>query len=46
VDAEPKVHDGVDAAYQAKYRGPNAQYAPSVLTPEACASTLKLVPQS
>jgi hypothetical protein len=46
VDAEPAVYDGLDAAYQAKYRGPNAQFVPSVLTAEARASTLRLVPRS
>ncbi len=46
VDAEPEVLDGVDAAYQAKYRGPNAQFVPSVLIASARTSTLKLVPRS
>ena len=45
MDADPQVHDGVDAAYRAKYRGPNAQFVPSVLTAEARASTIKVVPR-
>jgi hypothetical protein len=46
VDPEPAVNDDIDTAYRAKYRGPNAQFVPSVLTAEARASTLKLVPRS
>ena len=45
VDAEPEVHDGIDAAYRAKYRGPNAQFVPAVLTAAARASTLRLMPR-
>lgn len=43
-DASDAVNEAVEAAYRAKYTGPNAQFVPGVLTPEARASTLRLVP--
>jgi hypothetical protein len=46
VDAGTEVHDDVDAAYQAKYRRYAGSILNSVLTPEARASTTKLVPRS
>jgi hypothetical protein len=36
--------DHVDAAYQAKYGRRYPTIVPSIVTPEACAATLKLVP--
>jgi hypothetical protein len=44
-DAEASVFDQVDAAYRAKYRRYAASITDSVLTPEARAATLKLVPR-
>jgi hypothetical protein len=43
VDGDPKIRDQVDAAYRAKYRRYPTAYVDSVLTPEAQASTIKLV---
>ncbi len=44
VDAEPGLNDQIDAAYRAKYRRYAANIVNSVLTPQARASTIKLVP--
>ena len=44
-EAESGVDDEVDAAYRAKYRRYAASIVNSVLTPEARAATLKLVPR-
>ena len=46
VDADHDIDDEVDAAYRAKYRRYAGSILNSVLTPEARASTLKLVPRS
>jgi hypothetical protein len=46
VDADPEIKDEVDGAYRAKYRRYAGRILDSVLTPEALASTLKLVPRS
>jgi len=46
VDAGSDVHDEVDAAYRAKYGRYAGSILNSVLTPEARASTTKLVPRS
>jgi hypothetical protein len=46
VDADPDVGDRIDAAYRSKYRRYAASVVGSVLTPEARAATLKLVPRS
>jgi hypothetical protein len=40
------INDEIDAAYRAKYRRYAASIVDTVLTPEARASTLKLVPRS
>jgi hypothetical protein len=45
VDASRDVHDEVDAAYKAKYGRYAGSILNSVLTPEARASTIKLVPR-
>jgi hypothetical protein len=44
-DADSNLHHQIDAAYGAKYRH-LAQYVPPVVTPEARAATIKLVPRS
>jgi hypothetical protein len=44
VDADNDLHERIDAAYWAKYRH-FAQYVPPVVTPEARAATIKLVPR-
>jgi hypothetical protein len=46
VDADHAVDDEVDAAYRTKYRRYAERILNSVLTPEARAATLKLVPRS
>jgi hypothetical protein len=45
-DADPGISDVVDAAYRAKYRRYAGSILKSVLTPEARAATIKLVPRS
>jgi hypothetical protein len=45
VDAAGDGHDAVDAAYRAKYRRYAGSILNSVLTPEARASTTRLVPR-
>lgn len=45
VDADDAVNDAVDDVYRAKY-GRYASYVPSMLTPEARATTVKLIPQN
>src|ERR1700687_4629884 len=45
IDAEQDVNDEVDAAYRAKYRRYAGSILNSVLTPEARAATIKLVPR-
>ena len=44
VDAGPGINDQIDAAYRTKYRH-YSQYVPPVVTPEARAATIKLVPR-
>ena len=46
VDADHGIDDEVDAAYRAKYRRYAGNILNSVLTPQARASTIKLVPRS
>ena len=46
VDAGEDVNSEVDAAYRAKYRRYAGSILNSVLTPEARAATIKLVPRS
>ncbi len=45
VDADPGLNDQIDAVYRAKYRRYAANIVNSVLTPQARAATLKLVPR-
>lgn len=45
VDADPATEGEVDAAYRAKYRRYAGSILNSVLTPQARASTIKLVPR-
>ena len=45
VDADHDVDDEIDAAYRAKYRRYAGSILNSVLTPEARAATIKLVPR-
>jgi hypothetical protein len=42
---DPTVQQQIDAAYRLKYRRQEKEYVDSVLTPEALAATLKLVPR-
>ncbi len=42
---DPAINDQIDAAYRAKYRRYDPQYVDPMVTPEARAATLKLVPQ-
>jgi hypothetical protein len=44
IDSADQVGDEIDAAYRAKYRRYPASIVNSVLTPEARAATLELVP--
>jgi hypothetical protein len=46
VDADHDIDDAVDAAYRAKYRRYAGNILNSVLTPDARATTIKLVPRS
>ena len=46
VQADPDLNDQIDAAYRTKYRRYADSYVPPMLSPEACATTLKLVPRS
>jgi hypothetical protein len=41
----PSINDQIDAAYHVKYRR-YPSYVPPMVSPEARASTLKLVPRS
>jgi hypothetical protein len=46
VDADPDVNDAIDAAYRTKYQRYADSYVPPMLSPEARATTLKLVPRT
>jgi hypothetical protein len=46
VDADPTAESEIDGAYRTKYRRYAGSILNSVLTPEARASTIKLVPRS
>jgi hypothetical protein len=43
--ADPEAADGIDAAYWGKYRRHGAQYVDSVVSSEARAATIRLVPR-
>ena len=45
VAAEPVTADGIDAAYWEKYRHHGEQYVSSVVSAEARATTIRLVPR-
>jgi hypothetical protein len=44
-EADPTIADQIDAAYRTKYRRYDARYVDPMLTPEARAATIKLVPR-
>ncbi len=46
VDADPNLNDQLDAAYRTKYRRYAKSIVDSILTSQARAATLKLVPRS
>lgn len=46
VDADDTLNDAIDAAYRTKYRRYADSYVPPMLSPDARATTLKLVPRS
>lgn len=45
VDGDAKLNDQIDAAYRTKYHRYAANIVNSILTPQARASTIKLVPR-
>jgi hypothetical protein len=46
VDADPDINDEIDAAYRKKYRRYAARFVTPMVSPEARAATIKLVPRS
>ena len=44
-ETDPSINDQIDAAYHTKYRR-YARYVPPMISPEARATTLKLVPRA
>lgn len=46
VNADPDLNDQLDAAYRAKYRQYAKSIVDTIVTPDARAATLKLVPRS
>lgn len=46
VDADPNLNDDIDGAYRTKYRRYGARYVNPMVSPEARAATIKLVPRS
>jgi hypothetical protein len=44
-EADPNLNDQIDAAYRAKYRRYAASYVDPMVSPEARAATIKLVPR-
>jgi hypothetical protein len=46
VDADDNINDQIDAAYRTKYRRYADSYVPPMISPEARATTLKLVPRT
>ena len=44
-ETDPGINDQIDAAYQAKYRR-YSSYVPPMISPQARATTLKLVPRT
>ncbi len=45
-ETDPGIDDQIDAAYRTKYHRYSDSYVPSMISPEARATTLKLVPRS
>lgn len=45
VDADPEIHDQIDAVYRSKYRRYSVSIINSVLTPQARSATIKIVPR-
>ena len=45
-EADPTLNDRIDAAYRTKYRRYSASIVDPMVTPEARAATIKLVPRS
>ncbi len=43
-ETDPRINDQIDAAYRAKYHR-SASYVPPMISPDARATTLKLVPR-
>ncbi len=46
VDADPDINDALDAAYRAKYRRYAASIVGAIVSPQARAATIELVPRS
>jgi hypothetical protein len=46
VDANPNINDQIDAAYRKKYRRYAARFVTPMVSPEARAATIELVPRS
>ena len=46
VDADPDINDAIDAAYRTKYHRYSDSYVRPMISPQARATTLKLVPRS
>jgi hypothetical protein len=46
VDADPDINDQIDAAYRSKYRRYAASLVDPVVSPQARAATIKLVPRA
>ena len=44
-DADPSINDQIDVAYRTKYRRYAANIVESIVTPDARAATIKLVPR-
>ncbi len=45
-DADEKINDQIDAAYRTKYRRYPASYVDAIVSPQARAATVKLLPRS
>ena len=46
VDVDPDINDQIDAAYRTKYHRYTARFVIPMVSPEARAATIKLVPRS
>ncbi len=45
-ETDPGINDQIDAAYRTKYRRYDARYVDPMVTPEARATTIKVVPRA